>query len=352
MRFPSVSHPILSALSALSALLTATSAAAQDYTGTYTAAGPPGGAVTLVLQQAAAGQITGSMTGNGVEFRVEGIVEEGTAMGAITGAQGGAFFEATLDGNELTLLLIEVGAGNMPDYSKVRTLIFQRGGGGGPGRAPGRDPLAGLGAARAAPTLQGQWLCRTAQGSAQLAFLSERALVFNGEQTSYELAPGVIRVPGDWGPVEYRYQLSGDQLAVTGPDGGTMQCQRQTGAVAQGNVMGGGSEALLQGQICAYSSSPDGGYSTLYKLLFDGQGRFLHSTESSYSGDAGSAYGLSNDPNAGQYRVTGNTKGSAIHLAFPDGSSATAYVYFVDDDNGRILEVQLNGRLYARGLCQ
>lgn len=347
MRFLSLPCSILSLLGAL---VTPTSSVAQNYTGTYAVADRSGGAVTLVLQHAASGQLTGSMTGNGAEFRIEGLVEEGTAMGAITGAQGGVFFEATLDGSQLTLTLIEVGAGNMPDYSKVRTLVFQRGNGGA-GAAPSRDPLAALGGG-GAPALQGQWLCRTGQGTAQLTFLSERALVFNGEQTSYELTPVVIRVPGDWGPVEYRYQLSGDQLAVTGPDGGTMQCQRQTGAQAQGNAMGGGSEALLQGQLCAYSSSPDGGYSTLYKLFFDGQGRFLHGTESSYSGDVGSAYGLSNDPNAGQYRVTGNSKGSAIHLAFPDGSSATAQVYFVDDDSGRILEIQLNGRLYARALCQ
>ena len=339
-------------LSVLGALQLPTTAAAQDYAGTYTVSGAPGSTVTLVLQQAANGQLTGSMTGNGAEFRVEGLVEEGTAMGAITGAQGGVFFEASLAGDQLTLTLIEVGAGNMPDYSKVRTLVLQRGSGGGAAPAPGREPLAALGRVGEAPALQGQWLCRTSQGTAQLAFLSEHALVFNGEQTSFELAPGVIRVPGDWGPLEYRYQLSGDQLAVTGPDGGTMQCQRQTGAPAQGDALGGSGVALLQGQICAYSSSPDGGYSTLYKLFFDGQGRFLHGTESSYSGDVGSAYGLSNDPNAGQYQVTGNAKGAPIHLTFPDGSTATAYVYFVDDDNGRILEVQLNGRLYARALCQ
>jgi hypothetical protein len=131
-----------------------------------------------------------------------------------------------------------------------------------------------------------------------------------------------------------------------------MQCQRQAGPAGGGGAAAGGAESLLQGQICAYSSSPDGGYSTLYKLYFDGQGRFLHGTESSFSGDPGYAYGLSNDPNAGQYQVTGNAKGAPIYMTFPDGSTATAYVYFVDDDNGRILEIQLNRRLYARGLCQ
>jgi len=345
------------AVSAWCALSLTVPAAAQDYSGTYSVASPQG-SVTLILRQAANGELAGSLSGNGTEFQVEGLVDEGVAMGAITSAEGGLFFEARLEGRQLTLTLIEVGAGNMPDYSAARTLVLRRTDGGSPGAAGGpvTPPSAGPPRAEVAAGsggLQGRWGCRTATGTAQLAFLSDRALVFNGEQTPYELAPGVIRVPGDWGPVEYRYQLSGDQLAVTGPDGGTMQCQRQAGGAGAGATeAAGGGEGLLQGQICAYSSSPDGGYSTLYKLHFDGQGRFLHGTESSFSGDPGSAYGLSNNPNAGQYRVTGNTKGAPIHMVFPDGSTATAYVYFVDDASGRILEIQLNGRLYARGLCQ
>ena len=439
------------------ALLLATPVVAQQYTGTYTLSNPQGGSVTLVLQHGADGQLTGSMTGNGAQFQVEGVVEEGTAMGAITSADGGVFFEATLEGEQLTLVLIEVGAGNMPDYSKARTLVLRRGSGGGaapaPVPVPGANPLAGGGggdpvvgsfsgdgialtlsgaagsyqgalvfqgtsypaeargqggrlegtftaggerypftavvqgqimrlesagtsysltrqgaAAPANPlaggavgavqsggsgTLMGQWRCQTPQGMAQLSFVSDRELIYNGERSEYQLAPGKIRVPGDWGPQEYGYAVNGDQLTVTNPDGSVTQCQRQQGgAVAAGGAAGGGMEALLQGPRCAYSSSPDGGYSTLYKLFFDGQGRFVSGSESSYSGDPGSAYGLHNDPNAGTYQVTGNSKGSAIHLTFPDGSTGVAYVYFIDDDNGRILELRLNGRHYAPALCQ
>jgi hypothetical protein len=150
--------------------------------------------------------------------------------------------------------------------------------------------------------------------------------------------------------VIYQYTLDGDRLAVTGPDGSAMRCQRQAGGAATG-APAGGMEALLQGPRCSYSSSAGGGYSTLYKLYFDGQGRFTSGTESSYSGDPGSAYGLSNDPNAGMYRISGTSIGDEIQLRFPDGSTGVATVELLDD-GGRIRALKLNGRLYAPELCE
>jgi hypothetical protein len=334
-------------------LLGVSGASAQQYTGTYTVAGQ-GGTVTLTLRHAADNQLTGTMSGNGTEYRVEGIVEEGVAMGAITSAQSGVFFEASLDGDQLTLTLVEAGAGNMPDYSKTRTIVMHRGAGAGTPQAgaPG-SPLAGRGRAPAAATgdgLMGRWACQTGQGTAQLAFVSDRELVFNGERTAYQVSGATIQVQGDWGPVIYQYTLDGDELGVTGPDGSAMRCQRQAGGAATG-APAGGMEALLQGPRCSYSSSAGGGYSTLYKLYFDGQGRFTSGTESSYSGDPGSAYGLSNDPNAGMYRISGTSIGDEIQLRFPDGSTGVATVELLDD-GGRIRALKLNGRLYAPELCE
>jgi hypothetical protein len=304
-------------------------APADPFSGNYA-----GDGVTVSLS-GAAGAYQGGLTVQGTEYPVQARQQGSRLEGTFTAGGQVYPFSATLSGDRMTF---ESGGSQY-------TLVRQE-------KAQHANPLAASGAAGAgtASSLQGQWDCRTGQGTAQLAFLSDRELTFDGERTRYELAPGMIRVAGDWGPVDYRYQLSGDDLMVTAPDGGGMQCRRREGSGALGTT--GGGDALLQGQICAYSSSPDGGYSTLYKLYFDGQGRFLHGTESSYSGDPGSAYGLSDNPNAGSYHVSGNAKGAPIHLTFPDGSSATAYVYFVDGDTGRILEIQLNGRLYAGGLCQ
>lgn len=433
--------------SGLLALAVAVPLSAQSFSGTFTTANQQGGVVTVVLRHSPDGQLTGSMSGAGIQFQIEGIVEEGTAMGAITSAEGGVFFEGTLQGNQLTLVLIEVGAGNTPDYSKTRTVVLTRGGAadappapvgnplaagpadpaagtwagdgmemaltGGGGRYQGTlrfqdnefpvsatgqqgrlsgsfvaggqtypftatiegqqmslesggtrytlarqgqagpvNPLAG-GAPAGRPAagsgdLLGRWSCQTPQGQAQLTFLSDRELVYNGERSPYERGDGLIRVPGEWGVEQYRYAVNGDDLTVTNPDGSVTRCRRQQGGAA--GAAGGGLEALLQGPRCAYSSSPDGGYSTLYKLYFDGQGRFVSGTESSYSGDPGYAYGLHNDPNAGTYQVAGVGRGAEIYLTWPDGSTAVATVYV--GDQTVIREFRLNGRHYGPGLCQ
>lgn len=330
---------------------------AQNYSGTFSISNQQGGAVTVTLRQGqgAGGKLTGSMTGNGVQFEVEGMVEDGTAMGAISNASGGVFFEGYLDGNQLTLILIDVGPGNMADYSSTQNLLLSRTASGGRGRPPvagggppGQPPTGGGGQAQTPGSpegFMGQWQCQTPQGPARLYFLSQRELVYNGERSPYELGQGVIRVPGDWGPDVYGYSLAGDQLTVTNPDGSRTQCRRAE-AVAQGG--GSGMEGLLQGHRCAYSSSPDGGYSTLYRMYFDGQGRFLWGTESSFSGDPGYAYGLNNHPDAGTYQVTGTGRGAAIHITWPDGSQGTAQVYLGDAQG--IYEFQLNGRHFAPAL--
>jgi len=286
---------------------------------------------------AGGGTYRGTLTFQGTGYPAEGRAQ-GNRLDGTFAAGGQSYpFSAVLEG---ATLMLESGGSQ---YALTRA-----------GAAPANPlagPSGGVQPAAGATGLIGQWACQTGQGMARLAFQSDRELVFNGERTPYQLSPGAIQVAGDWGPVVYHYQLDGDRLAVTDPSGGTMQCQRQA-AGAAGGVSGGGMEAMLRGPRCAYSSSPDGGFSSLYKLYFDGQGHFTSGSESSYSGDPGSAYGSSNNPNAGSYRVTGNNKGSEIHLAFPDGSTGIAYVYFIDTDNGAILEFRLNGRHYGPSLCQ
>jgi hypothetical protein len=108
-------------------------------------------------------------------------------------------------------------------------------------------------------------------------------------------------------------------------------------------------EGLLQGARCAYSSSPDGGFATTYKMYFDGQGNFLWGTESSFSGDPGMAYGLSNNPDAGKYVVGGSGRGSEIYLTWPNGDPGVATISLGDASG--IYEFTLNGRHFAAGLC-
>jgi hypothetical protein len=193
------------------------------------------------------------------------------------------------------------------------------------------------------------------EGPAQLRFVSNSQLVYNGETAPYELSGNVLRVPGDWGPVEYRFQLQGDRLAITGPDGSTSQCQRQRGGQRAAAGMGGGTgmEMRLQGLLCSYSSSPDGGYSTQHLLQFNGQGRFWYGVETAWDIPAttGVSRNWENGENVGSYQVTGASRGSAVYLRFADGQVGTARVYHVYQNE--ITELFLEGpdRHYAKSLC-
>lgn len=190
----------------------------------------------------------------------------------------------------------------------------------------------------------GRWRCQAPDGPALLEVLSNTELSYNGQRTSFQLGQGVLRVQEDWGMAEYRYRIQGDEMTVTNPDRSVTQCRRQQTQTGQG-----GMESLLQGARCAYSSSPDGGFATTYKMYFDGQGNFLWGTESSFSGDPGMAYGLNNNPDAGRYVVGGTSRGAEIYLTWPNGDPGLATVSL--GDAGGIYEFELNGRHFAAALC-
>jgi hypothetical protein len=295
------------------------------------------------------------MSGAGQQFQIEAEVEEGTAVGVMRDGQAGVYFEAELDGAQLHVMLMDLGPDNVPDYTKAREILFRRAGAAVASPAAPPAPGVGAAAARGGRGLLGQWSCQTSDGPAQLNFVSDRQLVFNGETSDYTLLPGIVRVAGEWGPIDYSYELNGDALAVRGPDGSSMQCRRQTGGAgaAAGPGPGGagtGMERLLQGRICAYSSSADGGYATTRILSFDGQGNFTTGGETYFNVERGTGASASRGAAMGRYVVTGNQKGAVIQLTFPDGSRGVAYVFHVDGQ-GSIQEIQFNGQLYGAGLC-
>jgi hypothetical protein len=115
---------------------------------------------------------------------------------------------------------------------------------------------------------------------------------------------------------------------------------------------GSGQEYLLQGNLCSWSGSSSGygnsSYSSSTRVYFDGQGNFSYSSESSFSGDAGMAYGGNQGAgNGGTYRVMGNQ----VHLQFNDGTTGVAQINMQQDD-GRITELMYEGTLYGAGLCE
>ena len=328
-------------------------AAAQNYTGSWSVQNRKGATVTLTLSQAPDGKLTGRMSGGDAEYTVEGVVQQGVAAGVMYQVSGGVFFEATLDGAQLALTLIEPGPDRQPDYSRTRQLVLSS-----PGRNPG--PTAPPSApqpeapvqAGAKGSLLGDWECQTTDGPARLSFENDRQLSYNGTVMGYALVPGGLRVDGKDGPTMYQYRVEGQALEITGSDI-RMQCRRAVAGPAPPSVgSGGGGTSPLSGQLCNYSSSSgavDGGFSTLRVLSFDGQGRFQLGSEVSSSGPSGSAYGR-NPAKVGNYRVDGATRGATVYLTFDNGTAHRGEVHHVYQ--GRITELMIEGNLYATELCQ
>jgi hypothetical protein len=86
--------------------------------------------LTLQLTQGADNSVTGTLSSsNGSVFQVKGSFEgNGVATGTCTTQQGGVYFEAYIEGNEMTFSLVEPGADGQPDYDKARYLVFNRAG--------------------------------------------------------------------------------------------------------------------------------------------------------------------------------------------------------------------------------
>jgi len=301
-----------------------------------------------VQLQAGQGGYTGSLTFQGQSFPVQALAQGTQLEGAFTAGGQQYTFQAAVQGTSMTL----VSGGNT--YQLTRQ-----------GVAPSSaNPLAQQGAAPAPPAaapaggsgLLGQWSCQTPEGPAQLNFASAAQLIFNGESVPCEIVGNVLRVPGDWGPVEYRLQLQGERLTIHNPDGSTSQCQRgRGGREAPGTAVGGtGMEGHLQGLLCSYSASPDGGYSTQHLLQFNGHGRFWYGVETAWDIPAttGVSRNWDNGENVGSYQVTGSSKGAAVYLRFADGQTGTARVYHVYRGS-EITELFLEGpdRHYAKSLC-
>lgn len=217
--------------------------------------------------------------------------------------------------------------------------------------------------AQQGPKLAGAYDCQSPEGPAVLNFESTRTLSYGGVQMAYRILGTAIQVIQDGLPVNYAFVQKGDRLDITTPEGDRIACVK-SGAVAKGSAPGGGSagaNALLQGQLCAWSGSSGGGssYSSTQRAWFDGRGRFSTGSESSFSGqyrDSGgndlgsaSAYGGGNGP-GGTYQVTAAQVGAPIQIRWDDGSQDVAYVHFVA--GGRITEIKYGKALFGAGLCE
>lgn len=251
-----------------------------------------------------------------------------------------------LDGDQLTLEFpggMEVVFTRVRDGAQVQNQLPQS----------MSRPSDGIGKGQQASTFSGRWVFQNQQGQLVLEFLSASQLSFNGEKTQYQLKEGVIQAMGDYGWIDYPYNLSQGKLVITFPDGTQIPFARTSSATTnQQNTVsqasGGNLTWQLQGMLCSYSGSSGGGssYSSTNRISFDGRGNFQYGRESSFSGDAGIAYSGNPNVQRGTYMV----EERFVTLQFQSGESYRVEIKIRQDD-GRITCIDHDGTLYATSLC-
>ncbi|HEY3076219.1 MAG TPA: hypothetical protein VGJ74_13685, partial [Burkholderiales bacterium] len=122
------------------AALACASAAAQNYSGTFTTVNQQGGTVTLVLKQDAQSQVKGTLTGNNNSFQVAAQATPQGLMGTVTGQQGNLYLMAQYEGASLVVILAEPGPNGQANLQSARRIVFAKAGAGAP--APKKDAAA------------------------------------------------------------------------------------------------------------------------------------------------------------------------------------------------------------------
>ena len=74
--------------------------------------------------------------------------------------------------------------------------------------------------------LLGEWQCDVFGQTLALVFKSDSRLVFDGESASFALGPGVIKVSDGVDVTDYGYELEGDTLLLSFPEGYRVKCSK------------------------------------------------------------------------------------------------------------------------------
>jgi len=130
---------VLVLIVAMTAVLLASPAFAQDFNGSYRGSSEAG-PVTVVMQ-ITGDELAGTLSASGVEFVLEGFVQDGVGMGLAYTAEGSVGFEAYLEGDTLGLYLYEMDVNGAPIVESVIELLMTRQGAALPAAQP-PGPLA------------------------------------------------------------------------------------------------------------------------------------------------------------------------------------------------------------------
>jgi hypothetical protein len=273
-------------------------------------------------------------------YKAEGnilMINEGTALTP---------YPYIIDGNKLTL---EFPGGTEIIFTRILVIQSEK------GQLPQSmsNPSAGNNHKQPASNLSGKWLFQNEQGQLILEFISSNMLSFNGENTQYQLKEGIIQAMGDFGWTDYPYTLDQGTLNITFPDGTRIPFTKTSSVSNQQEINQPSSGAVLtwqlKGALCSWSGSSNtsSSYSSTRKIVFDGQGNFSFGSESSFSSDAGIAYGGNPNTSSGKYKVGERT----VTLYYQDGN-ISEFLINMRQDNGMITELMNKGTLYAKALCE
>ena len=196
-----------------------------------------------------------------------------------------------------------------------------------------------------AQSLHGKWIAHSGSEQASLEFISQNQLRYNGEVLYYQIIGSNIRVADEYfGYVEYPYTLKNKTLYITFPEGYTLKFHHPKKVKLRGND--GNDTYLLRGRLCSYSSSYNGGYSHSDRLYFDGNGRYSTREQTYSSGDAGSYVNEGASGHGGSYSVNGVN----VYIHVDNGNSFKGKVT-QRASNGMITGIEVNGKIFATGLC-
>ncbi len=209
----------------------------------------------------------------------------------------------------------------------------------------------------------GHWQCSMTlfginSGTMNIVFNDNGQGSMSGQLFTYRVLPdAVLRFNSSGEISDYDYQFQQDQLQLKYQDGSIFNCVKQAASTrandmtpGAGNMLsaGSGNEWQLQGAFCNWSgsSSYSSSYSSTRSIYFDGSGRWTFSSQSSFSGNAGSAYSGQGSDDGGSYRV----EGKRIVYTSATGEQGVAMVNMRQND-GSISEIMLGNALYAKSLC-
>jgi hypothetical protein len=117
---------IRTAIASLAALALSATALAQNFSGSYSTSNQQGATVTLTLNQDAQQRVTGTLAGNGSTLQVQGQVQNGSVLGTVTGGSGALYIAAQIEGQNLRMLLAEVGPNGQPNFNAARQMLMTR----------------------------------------------------------------------------------------------------------------------------------------------------------------------------------------------------------------------------------